>query len=366
MRNFGKFIILLLIGVWCCGLEATAQLSVDKKTISVGNVKLYSDIEASFKVKNTSGGELAIQNIVSSNSLLKASCSQMQIAHNESATITLKGPASLGGRFTYAIYIYTNKSETPLTLYVKGRALLDSEASHRQSPAQTDNDEFGVGYGELAFSTDNIEFDYVNDGDIVSKVIYVTNNSDKNCEPNLLLLPSYLTVEAHPAVLRPGRKGYIKVTLDSRKLNHHMGLTQDIVYASSYMGEKASKEREIPVSVVLFDTTGVVSTADAPVIELSTTDLMLPPMKKRKVKGYVTISNTGKSALSIKSLQTFHPALNVSLPKTDIAPGETIKLNVAVVRKYLDASNASHRILMITNDYKKPVVLIKVDHQQTK
>ena len=178
-----------------------------------------------------------------------------------------------------------------------------------------------------------------------------------------MMLPKYLSVKAVPKKLKPGRSGYLVVTLDSRMLDHRMGLTQNMVYASSFRGEKVSKSNAIPVSVVLFDTTSVVNSANAPSIQLSTNQLILPAIKKKKTKGELTISNTGKSNLKIRSIQTFHPAVNVELPKTDLSPGETITLKVAVVKKYLDVSSASHRILMITNDYKKPVVLITVKNE---
>ncbi len=343
----------------------SAQLIADKKTHNLGSVKLYSEEEVTFTLSNASDSPVTITRILASNSQVETTCSSMEIPAQGSTMLTVTTRATLGGRFTHAIFVYTDTGSQPLELHIKGRAVLNVEADKKRHEVRDTADvSYGVDYGELVFSTDNIEFDYVNDGDVVSKTIYVTNNSDTNCEPNLMLLPSYLSVQAYPAVLRPGKKGYIVVTLDSRKLNHRMGLTQDVVYASSYKGEKTSKENEIPVSVVLFDTTTVISTADAPVIELSTTELVLPPMKKRKVKGTVTITNTGHSRLDIKSLQTFHPAVNVSLPRTFIMPGETIKLKVAVVRKYLDASSASHRILMITNDYKHPVVLINVKNEE--
>lgn len=346
----------------CCSTIIKAQFSVDKKTISIGDVELYSDIDASFRLKNKTNTNVSIKKIITSNSLVKATCSNMTLAANGQTTITVKGQTSTAGRFTYAVYVYTDHSDKPYELFVKGRSVLDL-ASRDKNSSKTPSSAFGVKFDNLSFSTDNIEFDYVNDGDVISETIYVTNEGDTECEPNLMMLPKYLSVKAVPKKLKPGRSGYLVVTLDSRMLDHRMGLTQNMVYASSFRGEKVSKSNAIPVSVVLFDTTSVVSSANAPSIQLSTNQLILPAIKKKKTKGELTISNTGKSNLKIRSIQTFHPAVNVELPKTDLSPGETITLKVAVVKKYLDVSSASHRILMITNDYKKPVVLITVKNE---
>lgn len=355
--------VCFFVALGCCVLTK-AQFSVDKRHRSVGDVELYSDVRTSFVLKNTSGAALNITKVETSNSLVKAECDVESVAANGSVSITVEGLASLAGRFTYIINVYTDRSEHPYVLRVKGRAVLDLNHAGRRTQTDTDDEAYGVQFGDLLFSSDNIEFDYVNEGDVVSKTIYVTNNGDNNCRPNLLLLPKYLTVKASPAVLRPGRRGYLTVTLDSRKMNHRVGLTQNTVYASSFEGEKVSKEMAIPVSIVLFDTTSVSHTSNAPQLELSATNLTLPPLKGSKTKGEIALTNAGKSNLEIRSLQTFHPALNVSLPKTLIAPGETVRLKVALVKKYLDASTARHRILMITNDYKNPVVLITIDGQR--
>lgn len=355
--------VCFFVALGCC-VATKAQFSVDKRSQSVGDVELYSDVRTSFTLKNTSGAALNITKVETSNSLVKAECDAESVAANGSVSITVEGQAALAGRFTYIINVYTDRSEQPYVLRVKGRAVLDLNHAGRRTHTDTDDEAYGVQFGDLLFSSDNIEFDYVNDGDVVSKTIYVTNNGENNCRPNLLLLPKYLTVKASPAVLKPGRRGYLTVTLDSRKMDHRVGLTQNTVYASSFEGEKVSKEMAIPVSIVLFDTTSVISSANAPQLKLSTTNLTLPPLKRSKTKGEITLTNAGKSNLEIRSLQTFHPALNVSLSKTLIAPGETVKLKVALVKKYLDASTARHRILMITNDYKNPVVLITIDRQR--
>ena len=134
----------------------------------------------------------------------------------------------------------------------------------------------------------------------------------------------------------------------------------DMEYKSSYEGESVSKDREIPVSIVLFDTATVERSNRAPSILLSSDVLEMPKTKKSKVKGTVSISNTGRSDLQIRSLQVFHPAINVNLPKTTIAPGETVNMQVTLVNKYRDLSNARYRLLMITNDYRRPVVLVSI------
>ncbi|MBO4592927.1 MAG: DUF1573 domain-containing protein [Bacteroidaceae bacterium] len=341
-------------------VSSMAQLTTDKRTQNMGTLKLYTENTTTFTLKNTSAKAVTISRIVPSSSQIKATCSPMVVPAGGTTLLSLSYKADLVGRFTHAILVYCEGSDTPLTVQVKGKVYINLNDAYSRPAPKAEGEEFGVSFGPLTLQTDNIEFDYVNDGDVVSRTIAVTNNGEENCMPNLLHLPGYLTVQASPRVLRPGRKGYLTITLDSRKLNHSLGLTQDIVYVSSYEGESVAKDREIPVSIVLFDTATVERSNRAPVIQLSTDELVMPESTKSKVKGTVSISNTGRSPLEIRSLQVFHPAINVALPKTTIAPGETVDMKVTLVKKYRDLSNARYRILMITNDYRKPAVLVGI------
>lgn len=337
-----------------------AQLTADKKVQNLGTLQLYGEAVTSYIIKNTASSPVNVTKIVTSSSQIKATCSPMTIPAEGTATLSVSYATDLVGRFTHAIQIYAEGSDKPLVLQLKGKVFINVNKAYERQGVQGGGDAFGVDFGPLTLTTDNIEFDYVNDGDVVSRTIAVTNNGEENCQPNLLHLPSYLSVEASPRVLRPGRKGYLTITLDSRKLNHNLGLTQDLVYVSSFEGESVSKEREIPVSIVLFDTATVERSNRAPSLQLSTDELDLTHSKKSKVKGIVSISNTGRSDLQIRSLQVFHPAINVNLPKTTIAPGETVNMQVTLVKKYRDLSNARYRLLMITNDYRRPVVLVSI------
>lgn len=341
-------------------IAGSAQLTTDKRVQNIGTYQLYSEANTTFRVKNTSSSAVNISKIVTSNTRVKATCSPMTVPAGGTAVVSVSYGTDLVGRFTQAVYLYTETSEKPLALQIKGKVFFNLKDAYERQDMQDEADDFGVTFGPLTLKTDNIEFDYVNDGDIVSKSIAVTNNGTDNCQPNLLHLPPYLSVEASPKVLRPGRRGFLTVTLDSRKLNHNLGLTQDIVYVSSYEGENVNKDNEIPVSIVLFDTATVERSNRAPAIQLSADELALSHLGRSKVKGTVTISNTGLSDLVIRSLQVFNPSVNVKLPKSVIAPGESVNMQITVVNKYRDLSNARSRVLMITNDYRRPVVLISV------
>lgn len=180
-------------------------------------------------------------------------------------------------------------------------------------------------------------------------------------------LPKYLSAKAIPETLLPNRSGKIQVTLNSRMLNN-MGLTQTSVYLSRFPGDKVDEENEIGVSAVILPEAAQLSEAQlsqAPCISLSSDTLVLEGInEKNKASGTLTITNSGKSTLQIRSLQVFASALNVGVSRK-IAPGKQTKLKITVLRKFLKQNSRNRlKVLMITNDPQQPKVIVVVKLKQ--
>lgn len=82
--------------------------------------------------------------------------------------------------------------------------------------------------------------------------------------------------------------------------------------------------------------------------------------KPNKLKTEIAIQNIGKSVLEISSLQMFTAGMQVSLGKTILEPAESTKLRIQVDRDEIQKQKTRPRILMITNDPKKPKVMIEI------
>ncbi len=220
-----------------------------------------------------------------------------------------------------------------------------------------------VAFGAIRLDKDEIEFNDVNKGDHPEFDILVANTSNKAYSPVLMHLPPYLSAKAVPEVLGRGKNGKIIVTLDTEKLPK-FGITRTSVYLSRYPGDKVGSDNEIPVSAVLLpDFSGLTEQQknNPPQISLSTTQLEFPPLKPNQKKSQnVIITNTGKNDLVIQDMQVFNIALAVNLKKTVLKPGESAKLKITVLGDNLSRVKGTPRVLMITNDPKKPSVTIRV------
>ena len=120
------------------------------------------------------------------------------------------------------------------------------------------------------------------------------------------------------------------------------------------------------MSVVLLPNTTLYAGSNkqyAPHLELSADSLTLGVVKGKKRKSEViTITNTGRTALKISSLQMFTKGLKVTLDKRELQPRESTKLKIAMSdRSQLLKARQKPRVLMITNDPDHAKVVIKVN-----
>lgn len=346
--------LLNIIGLLFLTIGAEAQLNFDKTSVDMGQLLWYVGGRTVVRITNTGSQSVRIHKIETSGSRLKATCALTVLPAGGSTELSLDMDASLLGRFHHVVLVYADGAGKPYSLPVQGMVVRELDNYKGDYPYHV---------GDIWISSDNIEFDDAQVGEMPCQTIEVKNASQKVYRPELMHLPSYLSAVAEPEQIMPGRTGRIVVTLDAKKVEG-FGLKQTSVYLSRFPGDKVSPETEIAVSAVILppvDTTSVVQAALAPRLSCSSETLELPPFEgKSKVKGTIYLKNEGKSSLHIRSLQVFNPAVNVDLSRNKIAPGSVEKLRISVLAKYMKRSRNRLRVLMVTNDPQKPKVIFTV------
>lgn len=349
--RFGLSVIALCMGV---ALWGQPRFAVERDVANLGEVIFQLPKTVTFAVKNTGDEDLMISHVTPSCGCTAADWPRTPIAPGASGEITAVYDASLLGVFQKELEVYTNASEEPFYLILQGRVV---------AQATDYAGSFPVDMGTVRMSTNVVEFDEVNKGDRPIAELQIVNLSRKSYTPQLMHLPPYLSAQYFPETLAGGRIGKIVLTLDS-KLLMRMGLTQTSLYLARYMGEKVSDENEISVSAVLLPDFSRLTTAQleqAPSMKLSTDSVNLGALNgKRKVSGVVTITNEGKTPLTIRSVQVFNKALNVNMGNSKVAPGKSVKLKVTVVGKYLGKDKNRPRVLLISDDPKHPKAILTV------
>ncbi len=336
-------------------LNAAAQhISVDKPSIDCGISPYEMPVTATYDITNTGKKPLTIEKVRVSCGCIAADYPKEPIAPGKKATLKLTYDARQLGRFEKSAGIYTNASDKPLYLTMKGVVRSDIKDYSGIYPYKV---------GTMRSSMIDIEFDDVNKGDNPVKEIFLVNLGTESLTPNLLHMPPYLTALASPETLRPGQTGKLTVMLNSEKLRDY-GLTQTTVYLAGKLGDKISPESEMTVSAVLlhgFDQITKATKQYAPKMVLSTKDISINFNGKKKKTEKITITNNGRTALKITSLQMFTQGLQIKLNKSELEPGEKATLKVTAMHDIIKKVRTKPRILMITNDPDNAKVIINVN-----
>lgn len=319
------------------------RASFTQTTVNVGSTLWHKPISATFTFKNKDRLPLRIEAVDAGCGCLQPTWTQGAIERGEEGKITVTYDANLLGHFDRIIVVKTNAGEEPQRLRMKGVVT----TGDRRTAAEL----YPSRIGDIALSTSNIEFSDIQRGDSATARIEIWNDSHEVYTPQLMHLPSYITAVYKPQMLARGRRGFIDLTLHSDGL-HNDGLNQTSIYLARYSGDKVGSENEILVSAVLLpDASSFSNEINRPQLQLSTRELNLGHLgRKSKLKGRVSLSNTGRGILHISAVQVFNNALQVSLPKRDILPGETINIEIVLLAKYLKTVRSLPRVLLITND----------------
>ena len=346
--------ILIIALVAMASMQASAQrLTVEKKTVDCGSVAYEAPVTAVFELRNRGVRKLKINDVRVSCGCIDVDYPKGEVSGGERFKVKLTYEARQLGHFEKSAAIYSNGSKKPVYLTMRGVVLAEVEDYSGTYP---------FSFGDLRADKNVLEFDDVNKGDTPELQIFIRNVGTNTLQPNIMHLPPYLSAAVTPQKLRPGHAGRISVSLNSDKLRDY-GLTQTSVYLANMPGEEVAPEKEIVVSSVLlpgFDGMTPEAKKFAPKMVISADSILFDFEGKNRKKGEIKITNTGRSALKIRSLQMFTGGLRVTLGKRELDAGESTTLEVTAYREELEKVHSRPRILMITNDPDRPKVVVKI------
>lgn len=333
------------------------KISFKSTTQSIGNVLWNKPTTVTFKFTNKDKTPLRIENVDAGCGCLTSEWTKQAIQKGESGEINITYDAKTLGHFDKIIEVYTNSSNKPHTLRIKGVVTTGNAKTLDETyPCHIDN---------IYLSTNDIVFPDVYAGDTSKFVLEIFNNSTDVYEPQLMHLPSYITASSFPKMIARGRRGRIELTLHADRLTN-LGLTQTSVYLARYSGDKVGTGNEISVSAVMLPALQNASNVSRkPVLSVSTKELNLGKVgKKSKINAEVIIKNEGNALLKLSNIQAFNHAISINLPKRELDAGESIKMKVQLQTRYLGMSKSQPRILIISNDSACPKVVININFEK--
>ncbi len=368
-----KKIIVLIIAMGLGGIVHAQKISFTNNTIAKGTTLWKTPVTATFTFTNKERTPLVIKDVDAGCGCLSVDWTKTPVEKGGKGEVKVTYDAKLLGTYDRFIDVYTNGSAKPVKVRMSGRISNVEEINvDEMFPYVIDN---------VRVSTNNIEFPDVYGGDSATVKIEVYNAGREVYTPQLMHVPSYITMDIKPKLLAAGRRGVIELTVHG-DLVPELGLNQTSVYVPRFPGDKVGTNNDIEISTVkLSDVQLDNNSKVAPRMKLSTTELVLnshgrfanavgklgikPDFLgkvgiKTKMQGVVTITNRGNAPLTLTNIQAFNRAITVSIPNTTIAPGQKAQMKVAVDSRFLGMSKAQPRILIITNDPKMPKAVINV------
>lgn len=351
--------LVVLCVTWCafCLGVAAQKISFEKTTVNAGTTLWKRPVTAVFKFTNKDRNPLFVREVDAGCGCMKPEWTATAVQKGDDGEIRVTYDAQMLGHFDRYIDVYTNAGEKPVRVRMK--------AVVSTGEVKDVEDLYPYSIGDILLSTNDVEFTDVNAGDSAKVEIEIMNNGKEVYTPALMHLPSYLTATYSPEMIARGRRGKIELTLHSENLQD-LGLNQTSIYLARFSGDKVGTENEIAVSAVkLPDLHYAEEFAKKPDFHISTTELNLGKLgKKTKLTGQVKLSNRGQGVLKLSKIQAFNQAVTISLGKTELQPGEEVKMKVTVDARFLGMSKAKPRVLIITNDPKHPKEVVNVNFER--
>lgn len=335
-------------------LGAHAQKIVfEKNTVDAGSTLWRRPVTAVFRFTNKGKEPLVVRDVDAGCGCLDPEWTKQPVLKGGKGEIRVTYDAVLLGHLDRYIDVYTNASTQPVRLRMRARV--------HDGEKKTMEDMYPYSIDDIRLSTNDVEFPEVQSGDSAVAEIEIINGGKDVYTPTLMHLPAYITAEYKPEMIARGRRGKIKLTLHSDKLPN-LGLNQTSVYLARFSGDKVGQNNEISLSAVLLpDLQNAAGFAKQPKFTISSTELNLGKLgKKNKLKGVATLTNEGDGVLKLSKIQAFNQAITVMLKSTELQPGESVAMKVVVDARFLGMSKAQPRVLIITNDPKRPKAVVNV------
>ena len=351
-----KYVIMVVMGM-ASAVASAQKISFERTTVNAGSTLWKKPVTAVFKFTNKDREPLIVREVDAGCGCLMPKWSSAPLMKGDDGEISVTYDAKLLGHFDRYIDVYTNAGEKPVRIRMKA---LVTEVEKK-----TVEELYPYSVDDILMSANNVEFPDVNAGDSASVEIEILNNSSEVYTPSLMHLPPYITATYQPEMIARGRRGKIQLTLHSDKLPD-LGLNQTSIYLARYAGDKVGTNNEIAVSAVLLPDLHYAETfTRKPNFQISTTELNIGKLgKKTKLTGQVKLSNKGTGVLKLSKIQAFNQAITVALAKTELQPGEEVAMKVTVDARFLGMSKTEPRVLIITNDPKRPKEVVNVHFEK--
>lgn len=276
-----------------------------------------------FVFKNTGTTPIKILNVETSCGCTTPTWSENTIKPGDSGFVDARYETTNRlGTFDKTITVYSNSKVNPIQyLNIKGNVI---------RPQPTTIGAPLPNIGNLQTDLINLTFDPLLDNQILKKEFRLSNNSDFTATIQPLgpsSIPDYISIEGFPQSLEPGESQKVTVTIDGNKVPSYGfgGFEIPVIsnsYGNFYLGVNVSYNRK-----QFFPTLSAKKLKKAAKLVVTPTAYNFGEVPSGDyLNGYFDFKNEGKSPLTIHQMVPDCPCITLTVPKTTLAPGETMRV----------------------------------------
>ena len=358
-----KLSLLLLAVLTCLACLAQPEIKFENTTYDFGKIKEEGGkVTGKFIFTNVGNQPLELTNVRPGCGCTAANYTKGAIAPGEQGYIEATyNPYNRPGAFNKNIRVTTNEPRftendkaTPHMIFIKGEVI-------KRPPTEFEKAGYTKSAGMLRIKEPDVAHNLLNT-QVTIDTFYVRNFWTKPVTFTLEKKYDFISeiYRSFGAELLPGQEGFFVLKYDAASRNT-FGQVKDIVTFqtndSSEPGKRVHYANNIRED---FSKLTAKQLKNAPVCEISTDSIGMGNFQKSTTRSEVIrVSNTGKSPLIIRSLESSVPMFSAKANITTIPVGGTAEINVTF-KAPGRASTQNATLDIITNDPANPVRTVKL------
>lgn len=350
--------------------QKNAEISTDIHTFDFGIISEADGLASHvFKVKNTGADPLVITRITASCGCTRPDWSKAPIEAGKTGEVKISyNPKGRPGPFYKSIAIHSNARNGRLNLYVKGNVM--PKAKIVQAPAIV----YPYSIGDLRLQSKSVLYNSLRPGEISEEKIPIRNDGPMPLRIRLGKTPGYLKASVSHERLQPGDTALVRVVFHTDAARRMGRVSTELPVTIAYEGKKKDTDGAIRIAANVINNFSKMTAAEraqAPAITFSSTQLDFGKLPEKgggiipfiggsgKESETFTITNTGKSNLSLYSVTCDHDVVDISGGKKELKPGASAEYKVTIRSKDVKAKLETF-INVVCDDPNNPVRLIKI------
>ena len=342
--------LLFMLLAFTAGAQGAGNgiIEFNKLVHDFGDISLSSGKHSyTFTFKNTGKQPLVIQTVISSCGCTTPVWTRNPVKPGESGKIDVtflndQGPYP----FDKSLTVYVSGLNRPMILRIKGVVHEKPKSLSQLFPKKI---------GNLSFRNNLLDLGQIAQGDSKSDIIAVANTSSNSLKIEFEGLPAGLTISASPQIISPGKKGELKITLNTRAQKQW-----GTVKYNTYLvlnGKKVSSEA-INIQARILENFSNLTKEEidqAPLPMANNSAVNFGSVKAgTEVSKTFELKNLGRKVLQLYKYDSNLDGVTVKHPAA-INPGATAKIEIKAKTEG-HTGDIIFQITFITNSPSRPVI----------